>query len=443
MNRKKQYIPKEIASACVQRLSHDGRGIAVIAGKTTFIRDALPNETVLFNYTAVHSKYNEGQAVDILTASAHRVTPQCVHTVTCGGCSLQHLSHHQQIEHKQATLLEHLHYIGHAKPLHTLPPVIGDMAYYRRKARLSCHYAIKEQKILIGFYEKNSRHVADITHCSVLHRSMMPLVAALKLFIPSLSCYQDIPHIDISAGDDKTAIILRHLKDFTKEDKNKLVHFATKKQIDIYLQPGTTQSIYKFWPQDANDFLTYTLVNQKVKINFHPADFIQINGQLNQKMVDLSIALLEPKPHEKILDLFCGLGNFSLPLATLCAFVIGVEGDEYMVEKAKNNAMQNHISNAAFYQANLNKENFFQDAWAAHAVDKIILDPPRCGAKNIIQHIAHFKAKRILYISCDPATLARDTKALLLQGYVLSKAGILDMFTHTQHVESIAVFDRI
>jgi 23S rRNA (uracil1939-C5)-methyltransferase len=434
--------------AQVTALSHDGRGIAFIEGKTTFIEGALPEETVLFKYLNQRSRFDEGQVLEVTSPSPDRVVPLCQHFSICGGCSLQHMSSDAQLRMKETMLVEQLQHFGELKAESLLPPLTGPIWGYRHKARLGVKFVNKKGALLVGFREKNGRYLADLKRCEVLHPAVGLLIEDLKKLITCLEGYASIPQIEVAIGDTITALIFRHLQPLSDSDQAQLSGFAQQHDLHIYLQPGGPDSIHPLWPVKPTS-LSYTLPDYHLEFLFHPTDFIQVNVELNRQMVKHVLALLDPQPNERILDLFCGLGNFTLPLAQHCAHVVGVEGDQAMVERAYANAHHNGIQNVEFHAANLQTDPrdtvWAQDYFKKNTdkkFDKILLDPPRTGALEFIPYLPAFGARRIVYVSCNPATLARDAKVLGQQGYRLTQAGIMDMFPHTSHVESVAVFVR-
>jgi 23S rRNA (uracil1939-C5)-methyltransferase len=433
---------KDSHVAFVHSLSHDGRGIATIQQMTTFITDSLPNESVSYNITHRHTRYHEAQATHILIPSSDRVAPGCQHFGICGGCSLQHMNPKTQLELKQNTLLEQLKHFGQTAPREILPPIQGESYYYRRKARLGVKYVHKKNKILIGFREKSSRYLADLHDCPILSEKLSHQLPHLAELIRSLSIYLAIPQIEIAMGDTDCALVFRHLQALTNEDQQKLIQLGKQNNFHIYLQPHSPTSLIKLWPQDHHHRLIYTLPDWSLTMAFHPLDFTQINLEMNRKMLKQALNLLELTSNENILDLFCGIGNFSLPLALYGGHVTGIEGAMQMVLRAKDNARTNQIQNIDFYETNL-EQPIQNMKWVQTPYDKLLLDPPRTGAKAILPYVKHWRPKRILYISCNPATLARDAHDLVhQQGYILTKAGIMDMFPHTSHVEAMAVFDK-
>lgn len=424
----------------VTKFSHDGRGIAAINGKTTFIDGALPNEEVSFIYTSRKSKYDEAKLNEVLKPSPLRAEPQCQHFTVCGGCSMQHIAPEAQIQLKQQMLLEQLSHFGGAEPDEILPPLTGPVWGYRRKARLGAKHVVKKGKVLVGFREKNGRYLADIERCEVLHPKVGTLITQLQALIANLVANDSIPQIEMAMGDDECALVFRHMEPLGEPDLAQLKAFAAQHQLQFFLQPGGVETIHPLWPEQPKP-LSYTLPDFNLTLYFQPADFTQVNIAINRRMVSHALTLLAPTKEDRVLDLFCGLGNFTLPLATLCKEVVGVEGDGAMVTRGYENAALNNITNASFYAANL-AEDFSGAAWAKQGFDKILLDPPRTGALELIQYLPAFGASRIVYVSCNPATLARDAGMLANQGYRLTKVGVMDMFPHTRHVESIAVFEK-
>lgn len=433
--------PKNSATAEVYALSHDGRGIATVDSKTTFISGALPNETVTYRITQKHSNYNEANTLDIISASNERVTPPCQHFGLCGGCSLQHMNAELQMQMKQQTLLDQLKHFGNVTPENILAPLNAQSIGYRRKARLGVKFVIKKDKLLVGFREKSSNYLAELESCVVLHPKVGKQFKELSELILSLELYKQIPQIEVAIGDTAAALVFRHLETLSEEDKNKLKAFGAKYEFHIYLQPNPPQAITKLWPEDQNERISYTLPDDGLEFLFHPLDFTQINLEMNRLMVKQAITLLDVQANETVLDLFCGIGNFTLPLAKRAKQVIGIEGGTEMVNRAHGNANHNQINNVEFYAANL-MEPPTQAAWMQSQYDKILLDPPRAGAKEIIPYFKQFNAKKIVYVSCNPATLARDAGELHQLGYKLTHAGIMNMFPHTSHIEAMAVFEK-
>lgn len=436
-----QRIPQDIVTATVTQLSHEGRGITQCDGKTTFLFGALPNETVQFKYLRCHRQYDEGQVIAVDNASSERVVPRCTHFDNCGGCSLQHLSQQAQIQHKQNVLLEHLEHQANCKPKITAAPIQGPQWGYRRKARLSVRDVHKKNKVLVGFRERNGRFVTDISSCEVLHPSVGEKIELLSQLLMSLETKSDIPQIEVAVGDNATVIIIRHLQPLPATDLEKLISFSKDHHLRLYLQPKGPESIYAASPDTINEPLYYDIPAYNIRMPFEPTQFTQVNQDINLKMLDQAIDWLALQPTDHVLDLFCGIGNFSLPIAKKCQHVVGVEGSSSSIEQAIHNAKLNQISNADFYTHDLTLPVTLTP-WHKKHFDKILLDPPRAGAKELMPIIKQWSPSRIVYVSCNPITLARDTKYLLDLGYRLEKAGVMDMFPHTQHVEAMALFYR-
>ncbi|HSN16732.1 MAG TPA: 23S rRNA (uracil(1939)-C(5))-methyltransferase RlmD [Gammaproteobacteria bacterium] len=410
-------------------LSHEGRGIARLAGKTMFVEDALPGESVRFRLLKRRREYDEAQVTEVLLASPQRVEPRCGHFGICGGCALQHLAPEAQVAAKQQTLLDNLERIGGLKPRTVAAPLLGPVWGYRRRARLSA-YREPGGKVLVGFTERHRHRVTDVWHCHVLDPRVGGLIDKLSELLSSFSIPDKIPQVEVAAGDDDVVLVIRVMAPSSDTDRKQLQSFGERHGIRIVLQ-GEGDS-----PE-----LTYRLPESDVTISFQPADFIQVNGEMNRRLVKLALDALDPKPDEDVLDLFSGLGNFTLPLARRARSVTGVEGEVGLVARARQNATRNGIANADFELANLFDAKQ-HGTWAKRQYARILLDPPRAGAREVVAQFPHFDAHRIVYVSCHPATLARDAKMLVEQGWTLARAGILDMFPHTTHVESMAVFER-
>ena len=432
-------MSKPTYTASIEKFSHDGRGIARIEGKTTFIEGALPGETVQFTYTRRKADFDEGQVVQVVTPSSDRVVPGCPHFMVCGGCSLQHLSSAAQIQAKQALLLDVFSRVGHCQPDMVLSPITDSAWHYRHKARLSVRYVEKKAETLLGFREKNNpRFIADIHQCPILLATVDTQMEALRALLNASPDKRWIAQIEIAAGDTEVALIVRHLQPLTATTHDLLRQFSDQTSCRIYLQPAGPDSVQLFYPPKGDPYLQYTLPEFAVTYRFHPTDFTQINLGINRKMVSLAIQLLELQANDVVLDLFCGLGNFSLPIAKHCARVVGLEGSSQMIERAQMNAAENAITNVAFACKNL--EDWSLTDPLAQGANKLLLDPPRVGAQALVKQMHLLHPEVIVYVSCNPMTLARDAALLVAQGYTLQAAGVLDMFPHTAHVESIAVF---
>lgn len=437
---RKRSIPSGEFTATIHSLSHEGRGITTIDGKTVFIDNALPGETVKFQYTYSKSSYAEGKAIEIANPSSDRVPARCPHFGICGGCSLQHMSSTAQIQHKQATLLNLLEHFGKTQPKTILPAITAEAWGYRGKARLGAKFVFNKGGAMVGFREKYSSYIADIKHCDILHPSVGYSLQTMRNLINQLSQPNSIPQIEVACGDQTTALIVRHMSELTEQDETLLKAFAEEHQFTIYLQPKGVDSVHILGDKNNCPDLYYTIPDYQVTIHFHPCDFTQVNQAINLKMINKALELLSLEKTDKVLDLFCGLGNFTLPIAKHCEKVIGVEGSHSMTKKAAMNAARNNILNTEFYGFDLT-QSICAEPWANQQYDKLLIDPPRTGAEEMMRIIERFGAKKIVYVSCNPATLARDTQILTQEkGYQLSAAGVLDMFPHTNHVESIALF---
>lgn len=427
----------------IEKFSHDGRGIARIDGKTTFIQGALPQEKVVFQYLKRKRDFDEGRVVSVEVPSPHRVEPKCSHFGICGGCSLQHLEPSMQVHEKQALFLDMLERIGHCQPEAVLPPLLGPVWQYRHKARLSVRYYEKSSSLRLGFREKNNPSwIMNIEHCVVLHPKVEAHLEELRHLIASFDEIRMIAQIEVAAGDDEVALIFRHLSPLSVLDEAKLIAFAEVTGFLIFLQSGGPHTVALFYPKDAKEFLTYRLPTEGIGFSFHPTDFTQINAGLNRLMIPHALELLALQPEDNVMDLFCGLGNFSLPIAKHCAKVVGVEGSDMMVDRARMNAIENDLPHVSFMSANLD-DGVVMDRLAEYPVNKLLIDPPRVGAMEIVKRIERLNPERIVYVSCNPATLARDAGILVNEkGYRMTRAGVMDMFPHTAHVESIALFER-
>jgi 23S rRNA (uracil1939-C5)-methyltransferase len=441
MKRRRKKPQYEPATTFVENFSHDGRGIARIDGKTTFIQGALISETVTFEYTNKKKDYDEGRVISVDTASPLRVEPECPHYSMCGGCSLQHLDSDAQIHEKQKLLIDALQRIGNTDPEVVLEPITSDTWHYRNKARLSVRYVMKKMSTLVGFRERNNpRYITDINTCLVLNKQVADEIANLRELLSGFDDPSIIAQIEVAASENDVALIFRNMSSLSENDEEKIKIFADRTGFKIFLQPGGPDSVFLFYPSESSEFLSYKLRDYGIEFKFHPTDFTQVNANINKLMHPKAIELLELQKTDITLDLFCGLGNFSLPLAKNCKKVIAVEGSNAMVSRAGMNAKENLIDNIEFLCANLDEENVLNNKIYSSA-NKLLLDPPRTGALAIVNQIDKLNIERIVYISCNPITLARDADILVNQhGYRLVSAGVMDMFPHTAHVESIALF---
>ncbi len=452
--RRTRNLPSDPVELTIDRISHEGRGVASNDGKVTFVEGGLPGERVMARYLHCRSSFDETTTIDVLDPSPDRVTPPCPYFTVCGGCSLQHLASLSQIEFKQELLLDQLHHATglDADSFEVLDIERGPTLHYRRKARLAVRYVEKKGGALVGFREKHSTFVTQMDSCHVLTTGISRLLTPLKELVNKLDARRDVPQFEVAAGNNDAgkstvALILRHLKPLSADDLDTLSVFAADYGCELYLQPKGPDSIHKLWPSEGEDRLHYLVIDPSfpdlpLTVKFHPADFVQINEEINSKAIRLAIGLLDLEPADRVLDLFCGLGNFSLPLARHCRQLTGIEGSEEMVTRARENAATNNISNAGFEMANL-YELSGSETWLGEKYSKVLLDPPRSGALELIDWLVQCGARKIVYISCNPATLARDASLLVNGGYALRRAGVMDMFPHTAHVESIAEFELV
>ncbi|MBT8046985.1 MAG: 23S rRNA (uracil(1939)-C(5))-methyltransferase RlmD [Xanthomonadales bacterium] len=438
--RRRRPLPKEPVELTIDDLSHDGRGVGNHGEKKIFVHGALPDERVLARLTERKRNYDEGEAVEVLDRSVDRVEPLCPHFGQCGGCSLQHLHPDKQIAAKQNTLEQNLERIGKVTPDAIWEPLTGPQWGYRRKARLSVRYVHKKERVLVGFRERYGRFVADMQECHVLDPRIAAQLENLAKLIYSMDAKRSIPQLEVSCGDDSCALVFRHLEPLSESDLAKLRAYAKDSGIAVLLQPSGPKSIHCLEPESIE--LAFGVPEFGVSLAFGPSDFIQVNAGMNRMMIARAVELLQPGVEDRVLDLFCGLGNFTLPIATLAGEVVGIEGDAELVRKAVENAQRNGLRNATFHAADLNEEPG-SAAWLKQPYDKILVDPPRSGAEFILPHVAASGANRLVYVSCHPASLARDAGILVHQfGFRLAGAGVMDMFPQTGHVESIALFER-
>ena len=438
--RRKRDVSTEPVELTITGMSHDGGGVAELGGKKVFVHGALPGEQVRARLLARQRRYDDAEVVDILRASPQRVEPRCAHFGVCGGCALQHLDPAAQILGKQETLLQNLERIGKVTPGRVLGALTGPAWNYRRKARLSARYVIKKERLLIGFRERQGRYVAEMTECHVLDKRVAALLPQLTAMVSSLESREHIPQIEVACGDHVCALVFRHMVPLGSADLAILRAFALVHGIAVLLQPGGPESVHCLEPVQVR--LDFALPDYGLTLEFGPSDFIQVNAGLNQAMIAHALQLLQPVQSDVVLDLFCGLGNFTLPMARSAGKVVGVEGDAELVGKARHNAVSNGIKNVEFHVADLTAD-MSSAGWLRHPYNKILIDPPRSGAEEMLTLIAATGASRLVYVSCHPASLARDAGILVHDhGFKLLAAGVMDMFPHTAHVESIALFER-
>jgi 23S rRNA (uracil1939-C5)-methyltransferase len=431
--------PTEVREADIVDLSHDGRGVARIDGKAVFVEGALPMERVRLRVIKRRRQMDEAVLVEVLSASRDRAVPRCMHFGICGGCSLQHLSAGAQLAAKQRELLENLERIGNVQPERVLDALRGPEWAYRRRARLGVKYVHKKGRVLAGFRERAKPYLADLRRCEILVEPFSLLPQDLAALVETLAIRDKIPQVELAAGDEAAALVFRVLEPPGEPDLQALAAFGAQRGLQIFLQPGGLDTVRPLRADYAP--LNYKIDGGSIVIEFGPVDFLQINRGVNVSMVDAALRLLEVRPADTVLDLFCGLGNFTLPLARRAALVVGVEGDSTLVSKARANALRNRVGNAQFAVENLFEPKSF-GAWTGARYDLVLLDPPRAGASELLPGMARWRPRRVVYISCHPGSLARDAGILVqTMGFRLTDAGVMDMFPHTTHVESIAVFE--
>ena len=460
MRKRRHKSPADLAlapllTATIESLDQEGRGVAHVEGKTIFIDGALPTEKVTFRSHRIKPSYEVANVVDVLKQSNQRVVPKCPHFGLCGGCKLQHLDFAAQVANKQRLLENDLKHIGKVKPDNMLPPIYGPTWGYRHKARLSVKYVEKKQRVLVGFNEKATRYVADMNSCEVLVPEVSALIAPLQALIVQLSIRDKLPQIELAVGEADLVyglpvivLILRIMGELTPSDESLLKAFADEYSVQIWTQTKGPDTIKPYYPLDSSTqalpALKYSLPEFDLTYPFKPNEFTQVNPQINQVMIRRAMQLLAPQANEKIADFFCGIGNFTLPIARSGAQVLGLEGLANLVDRANESAALNGITNTQFGVADLFKMTP-EALTGLGRFDKWLIDPPRDGAFELIKSLdASNSPQRIVYVSCNPATLARDAGVLVNEkGYVLKAAGVINMFPHTSHVESIASFELI
>lgn len=429
-------------TAVIESIDHEGQGVARLEGKVAFISGAITGETVHYRALREKPSFVVGEVTAVERESSMRVTPGCTHFGVCGGCSFQHLDPLGQVAVKQRVLEDNLARIGKVTPDSLLPPISGPAWGYRHRARLSVRYVEKKGGALVGFHEAKSSYVADIHGCEVMHPRVGRLIDPLRELITRLNGRDRMPQIEVAIGERVTALVLRHLEPVSEGDAAQLREFADQHAVQWWLQPKGPETAHPFYPLDALA-LDYDLPEFAVTLGFGPTEFTQVNFQINRVMVARAMRLLDPRPGEKVADLFCGLGNFTLPIARLDANVTGYEGSESLVRRATANAVANGLADRARFAA---VDLYTQAEYAMKQIgtpDKLLIDPPRDGAADVCKFLPSTGCERIVYVSCSPATLARDASILVhTQGYRLVSAGIINMFPQTAHVESIALFDR-
>jgi 23S rRNA (uracil1939-C5)-methyltransferase len=438
--RKSAKLDADPVVTSIESLSHDGRGITHINDKVVFIDGALAGEKISFRYIATHRNFDEGRVEEVLEPSADRADPHCQFHALCGGCSMQHMLPEKQIQSKQEILINLLTRTGQVVPEHILEPLVSDFWGYRSKARLGVRFVNKKQRVLVGFREKHSAYLADMDCCEVLDPRVGHKIEIIAECIQGLQAYNKIAQIEVATTEEVVALVFRNLVELDEGDRQRLVGLAREQHFHIYLQPGGPESVHLLYPETS--VLSYQLPDFDLTLRFLPTDFTQINSGINRQMVRQALDLLELSKEDQVLDLFCGLGNFSLPIATRAGHVVGIEGDEGLIFRARENAQLNGIDNTEFFVHDLTHE-LADVPWAQRYYNKILIDPARPGALEVMQAVANIGPERIVYVSCNPATLARDAGELVNRfGYKLDAAGVMDMFPHTAHVESMALFVR-
>ena len=443
-NRKKLDLnPREIQ---IESMAHDGRGVGRGEdGKVVFVDFALPGEKVRYIPVMNRKSYLFGTTIEVLERSEHRIEPKCAVFGDCGGCVLQHLDENVQIKYKQQQLLENFKKIGDVQPENLMEPMTGAHWGYRRRARLGAKYVPKKGGMIVGFRERNTSYIQPTDKCEVLYPEVSAMFPDLRATLEQTSCNDKIPQVEISVADNAVVMIVRHLETFVQSDLDLLTEFAKRNEVQLFLQPGNLKSVHPLYPEKP-DALFYEFKEFDIKVEFLPTDFIQVNGGINDQLVSKAIELLDIQENDRVLDLFCGVGNFTLPLARRSNYVVGVEGDQALVNRAIHNKELNQLDNVDFHFGDLFKEDMSSSShgdWLEQKFDKILLDPPRSGAAEMIKRLPEFGASKVVYVSCGPATLARDAGVMVNEhGYRMTYAGVIDMFPHTAHVESIAVFEK-
>ncbi|TPV92726.1 MAG: 23S rRNA (uracil(1939)-C(5))-methyltransferase RlmD, partial [Myxococcales bacterium FL481] len=448
--KRRRRAPSEPREATVEGLSREGLGwwntstertddaVTVIERRVEAF-DVLPGERLSFREVDRHRGVGRGEVLELRERSEDRVEPTCPHVGLCGGCSLQHMASRAQVEHKQAQLLADFTTIGGVEPARILAPIRGPLFGYRRRARLGIKDVPAKGKVLVGFRERDKRFVADLSRCPVLREPANNLLAPLSTCIASLSISRRVPQAEVSVADNAVALVLRVLDPPSDDDRAALAAFGRDQGVVVFLQPGGPQTVQ---PLETAPPLRYRLARHDIEFDFEPLDFVQVNAEVNEQLVDLALDQLQLAPHHRVLDAFCGLGNFSLPLARRVGHVCGLEGDAGLIARARANASKHGLDNVEFDAVDLHRECESHPRLST-TYDRVLLDPPRSGAARIVAHMGQLRPERIVYVACSPESLARDAGELVRhQGYALEAAGVIDMFLHTAHVESIAVFVR-
>jgi len=427
--------------ATVESLDVAGRGVVHVDGRSMLVEGALAGESVVLRPCRGRRHAHRAELVEVLEAANSRVEPVCEHFGVCGGCGLQHMSAEDQLAHKQKLLLHALDEHGRVQPDALLEPLTGPSTGYRRRARLGVKYVPGKGGTLVGFREKGSAKLAVLDACAVLEPRVGAALVDLRRLLDKLDIRHRIPQLEVAMGDTGTALVLRHLEPLSERDRTVLVDFVRRRQWQLYLQAGGPQSVEPLWPDEPAP-LSYALPEFDLELEFLPTDFVQVNAVVNRALVRAALKHLDVRADSRVLDLFCGIGNFTLAVARHAARVMGVEGDPALVSRARANAQRNGIDNAAFVSADLSRDDSRWD-WRHAVWDRLLLDPPRSGAEEVLSALPRNSPERIVYVSCNPETLARDACILVERsGYRLSHVGVVDMFPHTSRCEAMAVFER-
>ena len=438
--RRRRTRLSEPQQVTIESMSHEGRGIARINGKTVFVFGALAGETVLIKIIKSTRNFDQATTLEVIKPSPLRITPRCEAFQVCGGCSLQHVDNDDQVDLKQQSLLDMMAHAG-LEPEQLLPALRGAAWGYRNKARLGVKHVVKKGRVLVGFRERNTPYIADMRRCEVLLPAVGHQLELLSELVEELDARALIPQIEVAADAEHVQLVFRHLQPLSEHDRGRLEKFAREHGFQVLLQSGGPDTVEALYPLEPELYLHPDLESD-ISIGFNALDFVQVNPDINRQMVAQALNLLELQSDHSTLDLFCGLGNFTLPLARRCAQVIGVEVDEPMLRRARTAARANHIENTEYYCADLSRPDP-EVAWMQRQYDRILLDPPRSGALEMAQTIGRFDAARIVYVSCQPSSLVRDAAIICAQGYRMSQLGIMDMFPQTAHVEAMALFERV
>jgi 23S rRNA (uracil1939-C5)-methyltransferase len=433
---------REPETATITAVTHDGRGIAATDGKKAFVAGALEGESVTFMRRRFHRNFDDAELLEIHETSPDRIEAKCEVYGRCGGCALQHISAERQRAIKEQTLRDNLERIGRVEPATWLQAMTGPEWHYRRRARLAVKDVRGKGRALVGFRERHAPFITDMRRCEVLAEPVDGLIGPLSEMIGRLSIRARLPQIEVAVAENAVALVFRVLDEPTPEDEARFCDFGKTHDLRIYLQTGGLDSVSLLYPDAVEEPLYYTLPEFDIRIDFEPVDFVQVNGGINRRMVHFAVEQLAVGPNDHVLDLFCGIGNFALPMARKAGSVLGVEGLESLTRRAGSNAAANGLENATFRVADLAGIDG-TERWVREGCDRMLLDPARSGAAEVVARMHEFAPERIVYVSCHPGTLARDAGTLVHErSYRLESAGIIDMFPHTAHVESIAVFTK-